>query len=113
MSTTAETTSGVRFEYIDLTDLGVFVERCPHDWFSFLRNAPVWQHPANERSDNEPFWCGTSYEHIQQVHRSETLFSHQTGTGRNGASGITLNDQEPERGTGSAYGDDRSACSYA
>ncbi|MXW62930.1 MAG: cytochrome P450 [Acidimicrobiaceae bacterium] len=100
-TTNSESTTGVRFEDIDFTDVGAFAERCPHDWFSFLReNAPVWQHPANERSDYEPFWCVTSYEHIQQVHRSGTLFSHQTGPGRNGAGGITMNDQEPERGPG-------------
>ena len=91
----------IRLDDIDLTDLDVFAERCPHDWFAFLReNAPVWKHPANERSDNEPFWCVTSYEHIQQVHRSGTLYSHQTGPGRDGAGGITLNDQEPVKGPG-------------
>ena len=101
MAVTTQTTPEVRFEDIDFTNLDVFGQRCPHDWFSFLRdNAPVWKHPANERSDNEPFWCVTSYEHIQQVHRSGTLYSHQTGPGRNGAGGITMNDMEPERGPG-------------
>ena len=29
---------------IDLTDLDVFVERMPHDWFDLLRReAPVWR----------------------------------------------------------------------
>ena len=98
---TAQKTTEVRFEDIDLTDVDVFEQRFPHDWFKFLReNAPVWKHPANERSDNEPFWCVTSYEHIQQVHRAGTLYSHQTGPGRNGAGGITLNDQEPIQGPG-------------
>ena len=98
---TNQETTEVRFEDIDLTDVDVFEQRCPHDWFKFLReNAPVWKHPANERSGNEPFWCVTSYEHICQVHRSGTLYSHQTGPGRNGAGGITLNDQEPVQGPG-------------
>ena len=88
-------TSTVSFEDIDLTDLDVFVDRCPHDWFSFLRqNAPVWLHPATPESENEPFWCVTSFEHIEQVHRSGTLYSHQTGPGRDGAGGITLTDVE-------------------
>ena len=90
-----------RLDDIDLTDPAVFAERCPHDWFALLReHAPVWQHPATERSDNQPFWCVTSYEHIQQAHRSGTLFSHQTGPGRDGGGGITLNDQEPDKGPG-------------
>ena len=42
----------------------------------------------------------TSYEHIQQVHRSGILFSHQTGPGRGGSGGIVINDMEPERGPG-------------
>lgn len=101
ITTTIQKTADIGFDDIDLTDVGAFEDRCPHDWFSFLRdNAPVWLHPANERSDNEPFWCVTSYEHIQQVHRSGTLFSHQTGPGRNGAGGITINDQEPTNGPG-------------
>ncbi|MCQ3807236.1 MAG: cytochrome P450 [Acidimicrobiaceae bacterium] len=101
MATDTHANPEVRFEEIDLTDLGVFEQRCPHDWFRFLReNAPVWKHPANERSDNEPFWCVTSYEHIKQVHRSGTLYSHQTGPGRNGAGGIALNDIQPEQGPG-------------
>ena len=101
MAITEQTASEVRFEDIDFTDLSVFEQRCPHDWFSFLReHAPVWKHPASENSDNEPFWCVTSYEHIAQVHRRGTLFSHQTGPGRNGRGGITLSDMEPERGPG-------------
>lgn len=91
----------IRFEDIDLTDLDVFVQRCPHDWFKFLReNAPVWRHPATPESDNEEFWCVTSYEHIEQVHRSGTLYSHQTGPGRNGAGGIALTDLSADMGPG-------------
>ncbi len=101
MAITTQTSSEVRFEDIDLTDVEVFADRCPHDWFTFLRqNAPVWKHPGTEPSDNEPFWCVTSYEHIQQVHRSGTLFSHQTGPGRDGCGGISLRDQEPIKGPG-------------
>jgi cholest-4-en-3-one 26-monooxygenase len=86
---------------IDLSDLDVFADRCPHDWFTHLReNSPVWQNPPSEASDNEPFWNVTSYELIQQVHRSGTLFSHQTGPGRDGAGGIALTDLEAERGPG-------------
>lgn len=86
---------------IDLSDLDVFAERCPHDWFAYLReNAPVWKNRATEASDNEPFWNVTSYALIQEVHRSGTLYSHQTGPGRDGAGGITLTDLDAERGPG-------------
>jgi cholest-4-en-3-one 26-monooxygenase len=86
---------------IDLSDLDVFAERCPHDWFTYLREtAPVWQNPPTEASGNEPFWNVTSYELIQEVHRSGTLYSHQTGPGRDGAGGITLTDLEAGRGPG-------------
>ncbi len=86
---------------IDLTDLDVFVDRCPHDWFAYLReHAPVWRHPATPESDGEPFWCVTSYEHITEVHRSGLLYSHQTGPGREGRGGIALTDLEADQGPG-------------
>ena len=85
---------------IDLTDLDVFAERMPHDWFDLLRrDAPVWRHPANEE-EPDGFWVVSSYEHISEAHRVGTLFSHQTGPGRNGAGGIALNDIAPGRGPG-------------
>ena len=85
---------------IDLTDLDVFVERMPHDWFDLLRQeAPVWRHPATDEHP-EPFWVVSSYEHISEAHRSGTLFSHQTGPGRDGAGGVALNDIAPGRGPG-------------
>jgi cholest-4-en-3-one 26-monooxygenase len=85
---------------IDLTDLDVFAERMPHEWFDALRrDHPVWQHPATE-TEPEPFWVVSSYEHITEVHRAGTLYSHQTGPGREGAGGIALNDIEPGRGPG-------------
>ena len=86
-------------EDIDLTDLDVFTERVPHEWFDLLRRvAPVWRHP--ETADEESFWVVTSYDLITRVHRSGMMFSHQTGPGRNGAGGITLTDSCPEMGVG-------------
>jgi len=85
---------------IDLTDLDVFAERMPHDWFDLLRReAPVWRHPANEE-EPDGFWVVSSYEHISEVHRAGTLFSHQTGPGRDGAGGVALNDIAVGRGPG-------------
>ena len=98
---TSTSTPPVDPDDIDLSDLDVFAERCPHDWFSHLReNAPVWQNKPTEASDHEPFWNVTSYGLITQVHRSGTLYSHQTGPGRDGAGGIALTDLQAERGPG-------------
>ncbi|MGI9602546.1 MAG: cytochrome P450, partial [Acidimicrobiales bacterium] len=86
---------------IDLTDLDRFTEGFPHEWFTTLRReAPVWRHPASDGADGEPFWVISSYEHVTEVHRAGTLFSHQTGPGRNGAGGIALNDLDEGRGPG-------------
>ncbi|MEZ5247307.1 MAG: cytochrome P450 [Acidimicrobiales bacterium] len=86
---------------IDFSNLDVFAERCPHDWFTYLReNAPVWKNKATPEAGDEPFWNVTSYELITEVHRSGTLFSHQTGPGRDGAGGISLTDLQAERGPG-------------
>ena len=95
------TDTPVSFDDIDITDLDVFAERYPSEWFDFLRaNAPVWRHPATEGSGDEEFWLVSSYEHITEVHRAGTLYSHQTGPGRDGAGGIALTDLEPGQGPG-------------
>ncbi len=84
---------------IDLTDIDLFAQRFPHDWFDLLRReAPVWRHP--ETADEEAFWVVTSYDRITEVHRSGLRYSHQTGPGRNGAGGIALPDARPEMGVG-------------
>ena len=57
-------TTMATIDEIDLTDLDVFAERMPHDWFDVLRReAPVWRHPANEE-EPDGFWVVSSYEHI-------------------------------------------------
>lgn len=84
---------------IDLTDIDLFAQRFPHDWFDLLRReAPVWRHP--ETAEEEAFWVVTSYDRITEVHRSGLRYSHQTGPGRNGAGGIALPDARPEMGVG-------------
>ena len=48
------------FDEIDLTDLDVFAERMPHEWFDALRREhPVWLHPATD-DEPEPFWVVSS-----------------------------------------------------
>jgi cholest-4-en-3-one 26-monooxygenase len=89
------------FDEIDVTDLDVFAERYPAEWFSRLRaEAPVYKHPGTEGSDGEDFWLVTSFEHVTEVHKAGLLYSHQTGPGRDGAGGIALTDQPPELGPG-------------
>jgi cholest-4-en-3-one 26-monooxygenase len=96
-----DTTAPIRFEDIDVTDLDVFAERYPAEWFERLRReAPVYRHPGSEGSDFEEFWLVTSYELVSEVHRSGLLYSHQTGPGRDGSGGIALTDQKPELGPG-------------
>jgi cytochrome P450 len=93
-------TTMATIDEIDLTDLDVFAERMPHDWFDVLRReAPVWRHPANEE-EPDGFWVVSSYEHISEAHKAGTLFSHQTGPGRDGAGGVALNDIAAGRGPG-------------
>ncbi len=98
---TIDSSSEIDFSDIDVTDLDVFAQRHPHEWFTFLREqAPVWRHPASEGSDGEEFWVVSSFEHVTEVHRSGLLYSHQTGPGRNGAGGIALTDLPAEMGPG-------------
>ncbi|CAB4984436.1 unannotated protein [freshwater metagenome] len=98
---TIDNSSEIDFSDIDVTDLDVFAQRHPHEWFAFLREqAPVWRHPASEGSDGEEFWVVSSFEHVTEVHRSGLLYSHQTGPGRNGAGGIALTDLPAEMGPG-------------
>ncbi len=98
---TTTSTTDHDFAEIDVTDLDVFAERYPAEWFQQLRaQAPVYLHPGSEGSDGEDFWLVTSYRHVTEVHKAGLLYSHQTGPGRDGAGGIALTDQPPELGPG-------------
>jgi len=91
--------SAVTLDDIDLTDIDVFAQRMPHEWFDLLRReAPVWLHP--ETAEEEAFWVVSTYDRITEVHRSGLTYSHQTGPGRNGGGGIVLSDSRPEMGVG-------------
>lgn len=86
---------------IDVTDLDVFADRYPAEWFTRLRaEAPVYRHHGTPGSDGEDFWLVSSYRHVTEVHKAGLLYSHQTGPGRDGAGGIALTDQPPELGPG-------------
>ncbi len=93
--------SEVSLDDIDVTDLDVFAERYPTEWFDRLRReAPVYRHPGTPGSDGEDFWLVSSHRHVTKVHKAGLLYSHQTGPGRDGAGGIALTDQPPELGPG-------------
>ena len=93
----------ITFDDIDLTDLDLFAERFPHDWFTFLRkNAPVWWHPPGhvDSAGDEGFWVVSKYDDIVSVHRSWQTFSSHTGGHRPPNGGIGIIDQTPEVGVG-------------
>jgi cytochrome P450 len=63
---------------IDLTNLDVFVEGTPHEWFRRLRREdPVYWHPERAGAG---FWCITKYEDVKTVSRNPKLFSSARGT---------------------------------
>jgi cytochrome P450 len=63
---------------IDLTNLDVFVEGTPHEWFRRLRREdPVYWHPERE---GPGFWCITKYDDLRAVSRNPRVFSSAQGT---------------------------------
>jgi cholest-4-en-3-one 26-monooxygenase len=69
----------MQLEEIDLSDGRNFVDRVPHEWFSYLRDtAPVWQHPATERSGT--FWCVTGYDDCVNINRDWEHYSSFKGS---------------------------------
>jgi len=73
---------------VDLTDLEVWVEGVPHDWFTLLRNeAPVfWQDEVRGRG----FWSLTRYDDVVAASKDYETFSSETG-------GTSLMDLTPEQ----------------
>ena len=62
---------------IDLTDMDVFVDGVPYEWFETLRrDAPVFWH---EEPDGPGFWCVTRYEDVVTVNRDNQTFSSNRG----------------------------------
>jgi cholest-4-en-3-one 26-monooxygenase len=60
---------------IDLTDLDVFEQRVPHDWFRLLRKeSPVHWH---EEPDGPGFWAITRYADLKWVSKNPGLFSSE------------------------------------
>lgn len=95
--------SDITLDDIDLTDLDLFAERFPHDWFTYLRHhQPVWWHPPGhvETGGDEGFWVLSKYDDIVSVHRNWQTFSSHTGGHRLPNGGIGIIDQTPEDGVG-------------
>lgn len=60
---------------IDLTDLDVFEQRTPHEWFRLLRKeAPVHWH---EEKDGPGFWAITKYADLKWISKNPGLFSSE------------------------------------
>jgi cytochrome P450 len=72
---------------IDLSDHDAFVERVPHEWFTYLRHEdPVHFNPE---PDGPGFYAVTRYADIREVHRHVDIYSSEIG-------GTSLEDLEPE-----------------
>jgi cholest-4-en-3-one 26-monooxygenase len=70
----------MRLQDIDLTDPRGFVDAVPYETFAYLRQeAPVWWHPATERSSGTGFWCVTRHADVQAVNRDATTYSSFQG----------------------------------
>jgi cholest-4-en-3-one 26-monooxygenase len=60
---------------IDLTDLDVFEQHTPHEWFRLLRKeAPVHWH---EEKDGPGFWAITKYADLKWISKNPGLFSSE------------------------------------
>jgi len=71
-------------EGIDVTDPSTFENGIPHDLFAELRrSAPIWwnpQRPGVAGYQDDGFWVVSTHELVQQVSRSDALFSSWENT---------------------------------
>ena len=83
----APSIAGLVVDDIDLTDLDVWEERVPHDWFVLLRReAPLhWQQEQRGRG----FWSFTRYDDVVAVSKDWQTYSSELG-------GTSLQDLTPE-----------------
>ena len=65
---------------INLLDNDIFVERVPHEWFTYLReHAPFYRHP--EPSGGPGFWVVTRYDDVVAINRDGQTFSSEQSRG--------------------------------
>ena len=73
---------------INLLSRDVFVDRVPHDWFTWLRNnAPVYHH---SEPDGPGFWVITKYDDVVHVGKDAKTYSSDQGRG-----GVVLIEEPP------------------
>jgi cytochrome P450/nitrite reductase/ring-hydroxylating ferredoxin subunit len=78
---------GLSLDEVDLTDLDVWEQAVPYQWFTLLRrDAPLfWQ----TEQDGRGFWAFTRYDDIVAVSKDYATYSSETG-------GTSLEDLTPE-----------------
>lgn len=65
---------------INLLDSDIFVERVPHEWFTYLRHhAPFYRHP--EPGGGPGFWVVTRYDDVVAINRDGQTFSSEQSRG--------------------------------
>ena len=63
----------MQLEDINLTDLDVFAQGVPHDWFTYLRaHNPLFHHPEPH---GPGFWVATRYADVRAVSRDPLTYS--------------------------------------
>jgi cytochrome P450/nitrite reductase/ring-hydroxylating ferredoxin subunit len=84
---TGPSTEGVALEDVDLTDLDVWEQRVPHEWFALLRReAPLHWHPER---DGRGFWCFTRYDDVVAISKDFATYSSELG-------GTSMQDLAPD-----------------
>jgi cytochrome P450/nitrite reductase/ring-hydroxylating ferredoxin subunit len=83
----APSLEGLTLDHVDLTDLDVWEQRVPHDWFALLRReAPLhWQ----DEEHGKGFWSFTRYDDVVAMSKHWETYSSERG-------GTSLQDLTPE-----------------
>jgi cytochrome P450/nitrite reductase/ring-hydroxylating ferredoxin subunit len=84
---TGPSVEGLLLDDVDLTDLDVWEQRVPHEWFALLRReAPLhWQ----EETTGRGFWSFTRYDDVVAVSKDWQTYSSELG-------GTSMQDLTPE-----------------
>jgi len=70
----------VDLSQINLLSPDSFIERVPHEWFTYLRHhAPIYRHP--EPAGGPGFWVVTRYDDVVEINRDGAAFSSEQSRG--------------------------------
>jgi len=70
----------VDLSQINLLDPDSFIERVPHEWFTYLRHhAPIYRHP--EPAGGPGFWVVSRYDDVVTINRDGQSFSSEQTRG--------------------------------